>query len=316
MANLPDIILFWSITFNLILKTMSQFCLKQKSKIAISRTMAIVYKPFCRSLTLIYWTSFFSIILSAVPNFVKAEMPLSFTRKVISQQYYLVKCGYHRKEIILKLPTGLSSVKTTPIEANRVERDNNIRCNDYQPPIGLTALMPSSNIGITLAEYPTFFFYIPDVNLEGVEGEFVLRNENDEQIYKKIVMLKASDSIISVELTGSPSLPLQPLEVGKSYYWVFSLLLDKVDRSSNTDVAGWIKRIEPNSVIKNQLTTTPYKAQAAIYATNGIWYEAVTTLAKLRCASPDDLNISSDWTSLLRQVELPEIADKPLSQCN
>ena len=271
-----------------------------------------VVNTHLHKIALIGWTSLFSLFFSVFPNLVKAQTPPSFRTKLTSQQHNLLKCGYRKKEITLKIPAGLIPSQTTELEGNRVE--SNVRCNEYQPPIGLTALIPSSNIGLTLAEYPTFFFYVPDVNLEGVEGEFILRNENDEQIYEKIVTLKASDSIISVELAASPSLP--PLEVGKSYYWVFTLLLDKVDRSSNTNVAGWIKRVEPDSAIKNQLATTPNKAQPAIYANNGIWYEAVTTLAKLRCASPNDSTIASDWTSLLQQVELPEIAKKPLSQCN
>lgn len=266
--------------------------------------MAVVFKPF-HKIALVGLVSFFSLILS---DLAKAE-----TFKPTNRQFNLLKCGYRKKQITLKLPDKLIP-ETTQLETNRVERSNNSRCNDYQPPIGLTALMPSSNIGVTLAEYPTFFFYVPDVNLEGVEGEFILRNQDDQEIYKQIVTLDAGDSIVKVELAPSPTLP--PLEVGKSYYWVFSLLLDKVDRSSNKDVAGWIKRVEANPVIKTQLVAATEKAQPAIYASNGIWYEALTSLAKLRCTSPNDRNILSNWTSLLQQAELPEIAQKPLSQCN
>jgi hypothetical protein len=272
--------------------------------------MAVVYKPF-HKIVLVGLVSFFSLVL---PDFVQAEVLKSFPTKQANQQLNFLKCGYRKKQISLKLPTKLIPAQSTQLDTNRVERDNNSRCNDYQPPIGLTALMPSSNIGVTLAEYPTFFFYVPDVNLEGVEGEFILRNQDDQEIYKEIVTLHAGDSIVRVELAPSPALP--PLEIGKSYYWIFSLLLDKIDRSSNTDVAGWIKRVESNSAIKNQLVAATDKAQPAIYASNGIWYEALTTLAKLRCASPHDATILSNWTSLLQQVELSAIAKKPLAQCN
>jgi len=271
--------------------------------------MAEVFKPFYK-IVLVGLVSFFHVFL---PDFVQAEALKPSPIKSANRSLNFLKCGYRKKQITLKLP-GKLIPETTQLETNRVERDNNSRCNDYQPPIGLTALMPTSNIGVTLAEYPTFFFYVPDVNLEGVEGEFILRNQDEQEIYKEIVTLPAGDSIVKVELAPSPALP--PLEVGKSYYWVFSLLLDKVDRSSNTDVAGWIKRVEANSAIKTQLVAATDKAQPAIYASNGIWYEALTSLAKLRCASPHDKTILSNWTSLLQQVELPEIAKKPLSQCN
>lgn len=271
--------------------------------------MAVVFKPFY-NIALVGLVSFFNLVL---PDLVLAEAFKPLPIKPVNRLNFL-KCGYRKKQITLKLPDKLIPAQTTQFETNRVERDNNSRCNDYQPPIGLTALIPSSNIGVTLAEYPTFFFYVPDVNLEGVEGEFILRNQDEQEIYKENVTLHAGDSIVRVELAPSPDLP--PLEAGKSYYWVFSLLLDKVDRSNNTDVAGWIKRVEPDSTIKTQLFAAADKAQPAIYASNGIWYEALTSLAKLRCASPNDTTILSNWTSLLQQVELPEIAKKPLAQCN
>lgn len=273
--------------------------------------MAVVYTPF-HKIALIGLSSFFFLVFPS-SDLGKSETLKSFQIKPSKRQVNFFKCGYRKKEINLKLPSQLIPSPSSQLNTNRVEQENTTRCGDYKPPIGLTALIPSSNIGATLAGYPTFFFYIPDVDLAGVEGEFVLRNEKDEQIYQEIVPLKAGDSIVSVKLSATPDLP--PLEVGKSYYWVFSILLAKVDRSSNTDVAGWIKRVEPNALITNQLVRASSKAKPAIYASNGIWYEALTTLANLRCESPNDPTIIADWTAILQQVELPEIAKKPLAQC-
>ena len=276
--------------------------------------MAVVNTPLRKTLATIGLTSLFSLFLYSFSSLVKAQPSKVHKLQHLSQRENLIKCGYRHKEITLNLPASLPLSQVSGQVGNRIEEGIASRCAEYQPPIGLTALIPNSNVGITLAEYPTFFFYIPDVDLEGVEGEFVLRNEENELIYKKTVALKGSDSVIRVELSDAPSLP--PLEVGKSYYWVFSLLLDKVDRSSNTDVAGWIKRIEPNSELQQKLGTAPRQEQPAIYAKNGIWYEALASLAQLRCASPSDSTITSNWESLLQQVGLPEISKKPLAQCN
>ena len=276
--------------------------------------MPRIHTPLFKFLSIVCLASSFSLFLFDFSNTSKAQTLNEHKLKVLSQHEYLIKCGYRKKEISLKLPSESLSSQTAELEANRIEREMDVRCANYKPPIGLTALIPSSNIGITLANNPTFFFYIPDVNLEGVEGEFILRDEQYEPIYKKIVSLKEGDSIIRVELSDSPSLP--PLKVGKSYYWVFSLLLDKVDRSSNASVAGWIKRIEPNSALKQKLDTASSQQQPVIYATNGIWYEALASLAKLRCTSPNNATLASDWESLLQQVGLPEISKKPLALCN
>ena len=275
--------------------------------------MAVVNTPLRKTLATVGLTSLFSLFLYSFSSLVKAQPSKVHKLQLSSQQQNLVKCGYRQKEITLNLSASLPQSEMPQDLGNRIE-DIGPRCSSYEPPIGLTALVPDSTIGITLAEYPTFFFYLPDANLEGVKGEFTLENEKKEVIYYKTVLLKASDSIIRVELSDAPSLP--PLEVGKSYNWAFSLVFDKFDRSDSKYVTGWIKRIEPNSELQQKLGTAPRQEQPAIYAKNGIWYEALASLAELRCASPSDSTITSDWESLLQQVGLPEISQKPLAQCN
>lgn len=275
--------------------------------------MAVANTLLHKTLATVGLTSLFSLCLYSFSSLVKAQPFKVHKLQLSSQQASLVKCGYRQKEITLNLPASIPLSEMPQELGNRIE-DIGPRCSSYQPTIGLTALVPNSTIGITLAEYPSFFFYIPDANLEGVEGEFTLRNEKNEVIYDKTVLLKASDSIIRVELSDSPTLP--PLEVGKSYNWDFSLVFDKFDRSDSKYVIGWIKRIEPNSELKQKLGTASRQQQPAIYAKNGIWHEALASLAELRCASPSDSTIASDWESLLQQVGLPEISQKPLAQCN
>ncbi len=272
--------------------------------------MVVVHIPERRILATVGCTVLFNLF--GFSSLVKAEI-VSVDKHQFRQQENVLKCGYRRKEITLNLPSISSPEKIEQV-GNRIEHELETRCIEYKPPIGLTALIPSSNIGITLAEYPTFLFYIPEANLEGVEGEFSLRNEKDEEVYQKIIKLKDSDNrIVRVELSGSGS---APLEVGKFYYWVFTILFDPIDRSANTDVSGWIKRVEPSSELKHKLINASPQEQPAIYATDGIWYEAVVSLANLRCSSPSDLSLVSDWESLLQQVGLPEVSNKPLAQCN
>jgi hypothetical protein len=295
------------------LKIAKNFHCKEKK---VFLTMVGIYTFCCKALATGFLTSLFSIFLYSVSTLAKDQTLKSPKTQLSHQQQILLKCGYKKKEITLKFPSLLFRSPKPELQGNRVEENLNLRCAGYIPPIPLTALIPNSNTGITLSGYPTFLFYIPDANLEGVEGEFVLYNEKDEKIYTKNIILKEqdSDNILSVELPGSKALP--PLEIGKSYYWVFSILFDKVDRSANSDVVGWIKRIEPNSELKHKLETAVVQEKPAIYAANGIWYEALSSLAKLRCSAPNNVTLASDWQSLLQQVGLPEIATKPLTQCN
>ncbi len=228
------------------------------------------------------------------------------------QENYIIKCGYRKKQLTLKPPDYTVVEKPNLTPGNRVE--GSMRCGEYSPPLPLIALIPQSTVGLTVSEHPTLLFYIPDANFEGVHLEFAIYDrESKNTIYEQKISIKSGDAIIAIDLSKSPSLP--PLAVGKVYSWNFSILFDPEDMSNSTFVAGWIQRVAPKSEIQHQLNTVLPQQQPAIYADNGIWYEALASLAKLRCSHPNDVTLASNWESLLQQVGLSEIAKKPLAQC-
>lgn len=295
-------------TFRLILQKLKLWI---KPRLLIMLVTSIFLR---KTLAIISLTSIFSLFLYDLTTLAQTTALKVPKRKLSIQQSDFTKCGYKKKEINLKFSTSSLASQKTGLEGNRVE--GSTRCGGWFPPIGLTALVPKSNFGTTVAEYPKFFFYIPDADVAGLEAQFILLNEKKEEVYKKIITLKAkdSDSIISIDLSPSPS--LSPLEIGKSYTWEFDLVLNKTDHSSDPSVSGSITRVEANSEIKGILEKTLVLKQPGVYAANGIWYESLASLAQLRCTNPNDATIASDWQSLLQQVGLPEIATKPLAQCN
>lgn len=251
------------------------------------------------------------LFLSIFSSLVQAQTLPKTQIQLSERQQNLLKCGYRKKGISLNLQQN--ALKNPDNQSLRVEQDNPSRCAGYSPEIPLTALTPPSNRGMSMADYPTLLVYIPDVALEGLEGKFVLRNEKDEVIYTKKIPLKVPDSIVSIAISDDSALP--PLDVGKSYLWEFIIIFDQEDWSDSTYVGGSIERVAPSSDLNTSLKTASPEAQPAIYATNGIWYEAVAALAQLRCSAPNDSALASDWESLLQQVGLPEISTKFLAQC-
>ena len=284
--------------------------------------MAVIYTSWRKTLATVGLTSLCGLFLYSSSSLANAQTVRTHKPKLSNQQENILKCGGFRrraKEIVLNLPASLVGAREPGMPLNT--EGGGGRCGGgtpYYPPIPLLALMPASDKGITksitVAEYPTFFFYIPDVDLEGVQGEFVLRNEKDKEIYRADFELKVPDSILMVDLSGFPSFP--PLEVGKSYRWDFTIVVNPLDRSTGVIyVDGDIQRVELSSELKHKLDTALPQEKPAIYAANGIWQDALASLASLRCASPNDSAMAADWTSLLQQVQLPKISRKPLAQC-
>jgi len=73
-----------------------------------------------------------------------------------------------------------------------------------------------------------------------------------------------------------------------------------------------VKRIELDSSLANQLQNAEPRDRSAIYAEKGIWTDAVSTLADLRKANPNDPQLEQDWDDLLKSVGLDRVAQATL----
>lgn len=171
------------------------------------------------------------------------------------------------------------------------------------PPI--TALLPPQNFGLTYAEYPTFFIYIPP---GGLGGQLILQDEAGNDVQEIDVDLKEKAGVIAVNLPKSRS----GLEIGKNYRWFFVLVCDPKNRENDRSVSGWVKRITIESNLKTKLDKANPLEKAALYAKNGIWFEALSTLAKMRLDDPKNNEFTKQWKEFLKSGGLQNIAAMPL----
>ncbi|MEH1800298.1 MAG: DUF928 domain-containing protein [Nostoc sp.] len=175
----------------------------------------------------------------------------------------------------------------------------------------LTALVPVYQFpnaelvfGLTTISHPTFWFYVP-YDVATVSAEFVLQNEAGQTIYQSPVSLSGTPGVVSLSLPSTAS----PLEIGKRYHWYFNTYCNL--QQPPVFVNGWVKRVEPNPVLKSQLETATPKQRVALYATNGIWYESLTASAELRRLDPK----RTDWANMLQSVGLNDIASEAIVDC-
>ena len=167
---------------------------------------------------------------------------------------------------------------------------------------------PESVRGLTFSSTPTFWFYVPYT--APLAAEFVLLDEKGTE-YKQTVSLPAKPGVISVLPTA------KPLEVEKSYRWIFSVLCDPKSPSANAVVKGWVQRVAIPAHLMPQtstIETATLHDRAALLAANGIWFDAVTLLGNARFNQPLDAAIANDWENLLSSVGLENVAKAPLVQ--
>ena len=181
----------------------------------------------------------------------------------------------------------------------------------------LTALVPEEKLSQgkavwarTVNEHPTFWFYVPYSPASLHHVEFVLQDGEDD-VYRTLVTLPQTPGIVSLRLPST----LKPLEIGRNYHWFLKTYFALQKPSAPDYVDGWVQRVALSPIVTARLKATTPQERVALYANNGIWYDALTVLAELRLVHPEDATLKVEWNDLLHSIGLTAIAPKPLVQC-
>ncbi|MBW4695614.1 MAG: DUF928 domain-containing protein [Lyngbya sp. HA4199-MV5] len=154
--------------------------------------------------------------------------------------------------------------------------------------------------GETTEASPTFWFYVPYTRSKS-EGtaRFMLLDESKKPVFKNPLALSLTENsgIISVSLP-----PQTSLQVGKSYFWYFSVICDLDRPSRNPSVNGWIQRVpnEPGTVTGQDF----------------VWYDVLNSLASARRQSPSRIDFQRSWELFMRNSKgLEKFAQKEIQPC-
>jgi hypothetical protein len=176
----------------------------------------------------------------------------------------------------------------------------------------LTALVPANNLGLTIAEYPQIFWFVPPHNAPLVEISLYATNtdfQDEDLLFLSQFQTSGRKGISHFKIPDTIHYP--PLVEGKTYHWYVSLICDPNDRSQDVTVSGWIERVPvPASLVQTLDTLTGIDRYQAL-AREGLWFDALETWADLYCSqSADSEIIGSLWKNLVQddQVKLEEFA--------
>ena len=186
----------------------------------------------------------------------------------------------------------------------------------------LTALVPEYRSpqanrvwGLTGMERPTFWFYVPYAKTAIVDLSFTLQDESDptdtKMVYQGLKLAPhPTPGLMNIVLPKS-STPLTP---NKPYHWFLTLNMSCTVGQRPLFVDGWVQRQALDPSLKAQIDRATPTAKIALTAENGLWYDALTTLANLRAAKPQDPALSQDWQTLLDSIDLGALATQPVSE--
>lgn len=184
-----------------------------------------------------------------------------------------------------------------------------------QGPANLTVLLPQGNVGLTTAEYPQFFWYLPKTRAKTMQFSLYRGDEREpaqELLYEKMLTTPEQAGVVSFPLPKGADVP--PLSVGQTYFWTVTLMCEPDDPLKNIHAEGWIERTAIEPSLAKELAATKLSDRPQIYAQNGIWFETLSTLAALRCTETQNSALTKSWDELLKSVKLDRVAEQPLIQ--
>ena len=162
-------------------------------------------------------------------------------------------------------------------------------------------------------EHPTFLFHVPYTKPALLDLSFTLQDESNPAD-PKIIYQNATIAPASTAGTIQITIPKSSLALAanKPYRWFLELNMGCTSGQRPIFVEGWIQRTELDRNLSSQIDRATPIDRVALYAENGLWYDAVTTLANLQVAKPQDPELTKDWQNLLDAIGLKGLADRPL----
>lgn len=153
----------------------------------------------------------------------------------------------------------------------------------------------------TISPYPTFWVYVPQLNNSAQIGEFILQNEQNQDLYRSLINLPAKSGIIGIRL---PQQAKYALKTGQKYHWYFKLYCGEQNNSQYLYVDAWMEKIAPDSLKVKQLDIN-HGDEYQVFINNNLWYEAVHILANQQLENRQ----KNEWNKLLNLLNLSDLSN-------
>ena len=184
----------------------------------------------------------------------------------------------------------------------------------------LTAVIPENNLGLTIADYPQIFWFVPENTAAYTELTLYSTNADfQDQQPLFFTRFKASGAAGIRQFQIPETISFEPLQEGETYHWYVSLVCDPNDRAQDIAVSGWLERIPLSGDLSQQISGQTGLDRSKALAQSGIWFDALSILGDLQCADTQGTATAttSYWQALLAddQVKLEDLVDSPWLVC-
>lgn len=167
----------------------------------------------------------------------------------------------------------------------------------------LAVLVPN-HTGLTLNNQPSLFWYISEP--VKVRVEITLINESSVEPILEIVLDESNKQGVRRLNLSDHGIRLKP---NVEYQWFVSIVPDTEQRSKDISATGMITQVESSLPFKEKMAKSEGIEKPAVYAQEGLWYDALASLSELIDANPRDKAFLEERIALLEQVGLKTVAE-------
>ncbi len=188
-------------------------------------------------------------------------------------------------------------------------KDGGSRGNCVAKGRDFVALVPDRAVNKTASISPEIFFYVPKTQ-DSKDIEFLLRNKEDELIYKTLIKATSQGGVMSVKVPGIVKESYQKSD--NKFHWYLSLICEEKKRSQDIVLEGWIKYVQLNNSFQEKINISDSIKKADLYQQEEIWYDALLALAEDKKSNSNGTSIQREWSEILESIGLSDLASQPL----
>ncbi|MGN6734610.1 MAG: DUF928 domain-containing protein, partial [Candidatus Binatia bacterium] len=163
----------------------------------------------------------------------------------------------------------------------------------------LSVLAPDHS-GFTTSEQPSLYWFISKPTALPIELT-VMDSQGIKPLLETKLPSPAEPGIQRVRLADY-NVHLAP---GAAYRWFVAVVPDADRRSKDILAGGAIERVDLQEDVKTKLAQASDNEIPFVYAQAGLWYDALKSISDLIDAAPQNQELRSERTALLKQVGLP-----------
>lgn len=160
------------------------------------------------------------------------------------------------------------------------------------------------DVGLTTSGQPALYWYLSKPT--SVRVEVTLIDEKGEQPLVEYAVQNANGPAVHRVDLAQRNVSLKP---GVEYQWSISVVPNPDERSNDVMAGGVVKRVDlPAKIAARRAAGASKEELAALYAEEGIWYDAIGLYSELIDERPKDAGLRAKRAALLDQVGLKEVA--------